>query len=392
MTALLVLIYVAFISLGIPDSLLGSAWPAMHLDLGVSVTLAGVLSVIISVGTVVSGLVSAKLIARFGTGRVTAFSVLMTAAALLGISLNRSFLLMALLCVPLGLGGGAVDAALNNYVALHYEARHMSWLHCFWGIGATIGPAMIGALLRQTGQWRTGYGAMALAQCALSLMMFLSLPLWRKASLAGGAAEEKAVAMPLGEVVRLPMAVPVFLTLCAYCGAESTMGLWGASYLAGARGVSSDTAATWISTFFLGITAGRFLAGLLARRTTPAGLTRAGILCAGTGVLLALLPLPVWTLPVAFLLVGLGFAPIYPAMLHRTPELFGARASQSAMGVEMAFAYVGNTLLPPLFGALSRLTGMWLMPVYVLILVAVMLACSERVNRRARLRTAEPGA
>ncbi|MCI6039817.1 MAG: MFS transporter [Clostridiales bacterium] len=387
MTALLVLIYVAFISLGLPDSLLGSVWPAMHIDLGADLSLAGVLGAVVCAGTVLSGLMSARLIARFGTARVTAVSVLMTAAAMLGMALSSSFILTLLLCIPLGLGGGAVDAALNNFVALHYRAQHMNWLHCFWGVGATLGPAVIGLLLRLTGQWRGGYLGMAAAQCVLAAVMFASLPLWRKAEGDADGQTESGNIQPmrLREVLMLPLAGPVLISLLAYCGAESVMNLWCASYLVGARGIAADRAASWVSLFFLGITLGRMLAGFLSVRMRPAQLVRAGVLFAIVGIALLLSPLDS-LLPAACLLVGLGFAPVYPSMLHRTPVIFGQQASQSVMGIQMAFAYIGSTLMPPLAGALTHLAGMGFLPVFVLGLTALLLIMSERINRRLRAR------
>lgn len=393
LTALLILIYVAFISLGLPDSLLGSVWPAMHVDLGADLSLAGVLGAVVCAGTVLSGLFSARLIARFGTARVTAVSVLMTAAAMLGMALSRSFAFTLLLCVPLGLGGGAVDAALNNFVALHYRAQHMNWLHCFWGLGATLGPAVIGLLLRLTGQWRGGYLGMAAAQCVLAAVMFASLPLWRKVEGGTAGRDDASGARPmrLREVLALPLAGPVLVSLLAYCGAESVMNLWCASYLVGARGISADTAASWVSLFFLGITLGRMLAGFLAARMRPAQLVRAGVLCSIAGIALLLTPLD-GLLPAACLLVGLGFAPVYPSMLHRTPVIFGQQASQSVMGIQMAFAYIGSTLMPPLAGALTHLTGMGFLPLFVLGLVAVLLILSEHVNRRLCARDRQTAA
>ena len=387
MTALLVLIYVAFISLGLPDSLLGSVWPAMHVDLGADLSLAGVLGAVVCAGTVLSGLMSARLIARFGTARVTAVSVLMTAAAMLGMALSSSFILTLLLCIPLGLGGGAVDAALNNFVALHYRAQHMNWLHCFWGVGATLGPAVIGLLLRLTGQWRGAYLGMAAAQCVLAAVMFASLPLWRKAEGDADGQSESGNIQPmrLREVLMLPLAGPVLISLLAYCGAESVMNLWCASYLVGARGIAADRAASWVSLFFLGITLGRMLAGFLSVRMRPAQLVRAGVLLAIVGIALLLSPLDS-LLPAACLLVGLGFAPVYPSMLHRTPVIFGQQASQSVMGIQMAFAYIGSTLMPPLAGALTHLAGMGFLPVFVLGLTALLLIMSERINRRLRAR------
>ena len=349
--------------------------------------MAGVLGAVVCAGTVLSGLFSARMIARFGTARVTAVSVLMTAAAMLGMALSCSFFLTLLLCVPLGLGGGAVDAALNNFVALHYQARHMNWLHCFWGLGATLGPAVIGLLLRLTGQWRGGYLAMAAAQCVLAAVMFASLPLWRKVE--GGTDHQSEAPgvrpMKLREVLRLPLAGPVLVSLLAYCGAESVMNLWCASYLVGARGISADRAASWVSLFFLGITLGRMLAGFLSVRMRPEQLVRSGALCSIAGIAMLLAPLN-GLLPAACLLVGLGFAPIYPSMLHRTPVLFGPQASQSVMGIQMAFAYLGSTLMPPLAGALTRLLGMGFLPAYVLGLAIVLLILSEHVNRCLRVR------
>ena len=377
----------AFISLGLPDSLLGSVWPAMHVDLGADLSLAGVLGAVVCAGTVLSGLMSARLIARFGTARVTAVSVLMTAAAMLGMALSSSFILTLLLCIPLGLGGGAVDAALNNFVALHYRAQHMNWLHCFWGVGATLGPAVIGLLLRLTGQWRGGYLGMAAAQCVLAAVMFASLPLWRKAEGDADGQTESGNIQPmrLREVLMLPLAGPVLISLLAYCGAESVMNLWCASYLVGARGIAADRAASWVSLFFLGITLGRMLAGFLSVRMRPAQLVWAGVLFAIVGIALLLSPLDS-LLPAACLLVGLGFAPVYPSMLHRTPVIFGQQASQSVMGIQMAFAYIGSTLMPPLAGALTHLAGMGFLPVFVLGLTALLLIMSERINRRLRAR------
>lgn len=385
MTAILIIIYVAFISLGIPDPLLGSAWPAMHIDFGVPVSYAGILSIIISTGTVISGLFSARLIARYGTAKVTAFSVLMTALALVGISLNQSFVFMALLCVPLGLGGGAVDAALNNFVAVHYEVKHMNWLHCFWGIGATIGPALIGVILSLTGKWRSAYSWIAIMQCVLSAIIFISIPLWRKATSKSDALpEEEIVALKVRDVLKIPLAIPVLITFCAYCGAESTMNLWGASYLVGARGIAKEVAAAWVSVFFFGITGGRLVSGFLSQKLRSDQMIKLGITLAGIGAILVFLPLPTWVLPFAFFVVGLGLAPIYPSMLHQTPKTFGGKASQSVMGIQMAFAYVGATLLPPLFGTIAQAVGMWLIPLCVLLLAGLMFFCSEYVNRQLK--------
>ena len=383
MTALLVLIYIAFISLGLPDPLLGAAWPSMYRDLGVNVALAGPISIVIGAGTVLSSLMSARWIAKFGTGKVTAVSVLATAVALLGFSLSDSFWMMILFAIPLGIGAGAVDSGLNNFVALHYQAKHMNWLHSFWGIGATLGPAMMGAFLTATGSWRSGYFWLSVAQAVLVVVLFTALPLWKKAGQSEQSQGKKPRLLSVREILKKPLAKPVFFSLLCYCGAETTVGLWGASYLAGARGVAPDTAATWGAAFFAGITAGRFLAGFLAGRWNNPQMIRLGASCALIGVVALFPAWPAWTVPLAFFVIGLGFAPIFPAVLHQTPRTFGEEASQSMIGVEMAFAYMGNFCIPPLFGAISGEVGIAWFPAYLMFFVLVMTACTEYVKKRA---------
>lgn len=384
------MIYFSFVSLGLPDSLLGSAWPTMRADLAVPVSYAGIVSMIVSFGTVFSSLMSARVIRRFGTGAVTAASVGMTAAALLGCGLSGSFFALCALAVPLGLGAGSVDAALNNFVALHYEARHMNWLHCFWGVGATAGPVIMSLCLARDGGWHAGYRIVGLIQCALFLVLLFSLPLWKRAAPAeeSGKSGEKAAALPLKKLLRIPAAGMVLLSFFCYCGLETTTGLWGGSYAAERYRVSSGTAAFWTSLYYLGITAGRLVSGFVSIRLGNRQLIRAGQACVFTGILLLLLPLPVWKLPAGLCLVGLGCAPIYPGMLHETPNLFGSDASQAMMGVQMAVAYVGSTFMPPLFGFVAGKAGIFLFPAYLLALTAVMAFCTERTGRRMKERTA----
>lgn len=376
-TFFLILIYLAFISLGLPDSLLGSAWPAMGPGLGAPLAGAGAVSLIITCGTIVSSLLSGRLIRKLGTGRLTCISVAMTAAALLGVSRAPSFLTLCLLAVPLGLGAGAVDAGLNQYVALHYASRHMNWLHCCWGIGATAGPVILAACMAGGGGWRRGYLLIALAQWALTFVLLFSLPQWKKERLTEGQTREET---PAGHTLCLPGAKTALLAFLFYSALESTTGLWGSSYLKGARGGSDQQAAGWISLFYFGITAGRLLAGFVTRRWDNKTLIRLGQGCCGAGILLLLLPLPVWTAPVGFGLLGLGCAPIYPAMLHETPRRFGEAASQSMMGVQMACAYTGNLIIPPVFGALAQRIGAGALPVCLLLVLAGMAVCSERTN------------
>ena len=389
LTLLLVIIYLSFISLGLPDSLLGAAWPAMHGDLGVSVSLAGILSMIVSCGTVISSLMSTRLIKRFGTGMVTAVSVAMTAAALVGFGASKSFAFLCLLSIPLGLGAGSVDAALNNFVALHFKAKHMNWLHCFWGIGATAGPVIMSFWLAKSANWNMGYSTIGLIQAVLAVGLFFSLPLWKKvvAQKREGSGQE-VVALGLRKVLSLRHAKPVLLSLFCYCALELTVGLWGGSYAVAAYGVMPDTAAGWTSVYYLGITLGRLVAGFVSMRLSNKRLIRAGQACVLSAIVLLFIPSGVWKIPLSLGLAGLGCAPIYPCMLHETPKTFGSEVSQSIMGVQMACAYVGSTFMPPLFGVLARAAGIGWFPAYLLLFIIVMAICTESVNV-GRMRKAE---
>ena len=379
---LLAIIYVTFISLGLPDSVLGAAWPTMHGDLGAAVSSAGILSMIVTAGTVVSSLLTDRLVRRFGVGVLTACSVCLTAAALLGFSVAPSFWALCLLALPLGLGAGAVDAGLNNFVALHYEARHMSWLHCFWGIGVTASPALLSVFLGQPQGWRQGYRVIGVLQCILSAVLLLTLPLWRKNGPA--AREDAAAAAPCPKPLSLPLAKPAMLGFLCYCGLETLANLWSASFLVNAKGLSPQDAARWVSLFFFGITLGRFLAGFATMRLSNQDLIRLGHGCALAGILLLFLP---GALPAAGLfLLGLGCAPIYPCTLHETPVRFGAANAQSLMGLQMACAYVGSTLAPPAAGALTTVTGFGIIPVLMLIFLLGSLLAGEYIRRALRAR------
>lgn len=378
---LLAIIYLSFISLGLPDSLLGSAWPVMRVQLAAPLSFAGVISMIIAAGTIVSSLLSERLTRRLGTGLVTAGSVALTAAALFGFSVSPSLAFLCLWAIPYGLGAGAIDAALNNYVALHYSSRHMSWLHCFWGVGASISPYIMAAALTRAGQWQLGYRAVSLIQIALTALLFLSLPLWRKTA-AGTSAEEDVPLLGLRGAVRIPGVPYILLAFFAYCGAETTAGLWASSYLAGARGVAPETAAGFASLFYLGITFGRFLNGFVADRLGDRRMIRLGALVMGAGALLILLPVPSPFPALAGLLIfGLGCAPVYPSIIHATPANFGAENSQAVIGVQMASAYVGTTFMPPLFGLLANAISLRLFPLFLAALLALLIGMTEKLNR-----------
>ena len=387
MTALLVIIYVSFISLGLPDTILGSVWPVIRESLNAPLELAGYLSMTVTVGTVISSACCDAVVSRFGTGKVTAVSVAMTAAALLGFSLSPNAACLFLCAVPLGLGAGCVDAALNNYVALHFEARHMSWLHCFWGIGASAGPMLVSLALRSGGTWRSGYGIISVLQFGLCLVLFATLRLWKRGGKAAAETEEETVAVPKGELLRTRGVPAVLLGLIFYNAAEATAGLWGASFLHERFGVSAADAAVTSTVIFASITVGRLLSGFAAKRFSDEALIRAGEAACLTGAAMVLLSGTSWMALVGVGLLGLGLAPIYPSMLHQTPRRFGAARSQSVMGLEMAFAFLGSTCFPPIFGILAGRLGTQLYPWYLLVLALALTATTETANRLIPCRT-----
>lgn len=380
---LLALIYLAFISLGLPDSLLGSGWPVMHAELGVPVSYMGVVSMVISGGTIVSSLLSDKLTRKLGTGGVTAASVLLTVLGLFGFSVSTKFWMLLAFAVPYGLGAGAIDAALNNYVALHYKARHMSWLHCFWGVGATLGPVILSLFLGGKHGWRGGYGAVCAIQFCLVAVLAVTLPMWDRYEDRAALRAEAAAAKQAGKkqsTLNIPGVKGALATFFFYCAIEAAAGLWGASYLVEARGLSAEAAARGVSLYFLGITLGRFLSGFASMRMKSAALIRLGQLVSAGGAVLLMLPLPAGFGVAAMAVLGLGFAPVYPSMIHETPYRFGAERSQAVIGLQMACAYVGTTFVPALFGVLAARLGIGLLPAFLLAGVAGMLLCAERVR------------
>ena len=377
---LIAVIYVSFISLGLPDALLGSAWPSMYPDLGAPVSGAGLIFMIIAAGTVVSALNGDRLIRRFGTGKLTLISAAITACAILGFSLSGSFAMLCLCAVPYGLGAGAVDAALNNYVALHYSSRHMSWLHCMWGIGATSGPYIMGWVLSGGGEWSTGYRLIFAIQLIFAAFLFLSLPLWKNHNSSQEIENSEALSLPV--IVRIPGVKEIMLAFFCYCALEQTSGLWASSYLVLHKGVDSETAAFFGSIFFLGITAGRALNGLLAAKYNDSQLIRLGMLIIAAGTVAMLLPLGRFVSLLGLVLIGLGCAPIYPCIIHSTPINFGADKSQAIVGVEMASAYIGNIVMPPLFGIVAEYISIALMPLYLAAILLLMWSMYRRMLRK----------
>ncbi len=380
---LLPLIYLSFISLGLPDGLLGAAWPSMYPLFGVEVSASGIVFMIVSLGTVVSSLLSDRITTRFGTARVTTVSVALTAAALFGFSISDSYPLLCLWSIPYGLGAGGVDASLNNYVALHYESRHMSWLHCMWGVGATVGPYIMGAVLSGGGIWNTGYRIVGIIQLTLAVVLVFSQGIWQKGQASGGEVPHKALS--LKEVFAIPGAVEIMIAFFGYCAVEQTAGLWAASYLVLDRSIEAETAAAFASMFYLGITVGRFLNGFIAMKLSDSTMVYLGFGVIGLGIAMLLLPLGNACALAGLVVVGFGCAPIYPCIIHSTPAHFGAENSQALVGVQMASAYMGNILMPPLFGVIANHVSIRLFPWYmlaILLLMGVMYRKMENKTKR----------
>lgn len=396
---LLAIIYLAFIGLGLPDSLLGSAWPTMYQQFGVPISYAGIISMIISAGTIVSSLQSDRLTKKLGTGKVTAISVAATAVALFGFSFSHSFWALCLWAIPYGFGAGSVDASLNNYVALHYESRHMSWLHCMWGVGATAGPYIMGIALSMGQGWNMGYRYIGIIQVVLTAVLVFSLPLWkgRKSTtenLQNAEMEqllenvsEKAdttaeKALSLREILKIAGAKEVMLCFFCYCALEQTAGLWASSYLTLHKGVSSETAAIFASLFYIGITVGRAISGFITMKLNDTQMVWLGQSIIALGIMAMVLPGSNVLALAGLILIGLGCAPIYPCVIHSTPAHFGADKSQAIIGVQMAFAYIGILAMPPLFGVLASRISVALLPCYLFAILVVMVIMHELLTKK----------
>ncbi|QNU65877.1 MFS transporter [Ruminiclostridium herbifermentans] len=378
-TLLLIIIYMAFISLGLPDSMLGAAWPAMRIDLAMPMAGAGLISMIISGGTIVSSMLCGKLLNKLGTAKLVTISVFMTAIALFGFAFNKNYIWLCIMGIPLGLGAGSVDSALNNFVALHYSARHMSWLHCFWGIGATTGPIIMSASIAKNGLWQKGYFTVAVIQISLVGILVLSLPLWKRFQSSSG--EENTIQNSEQNVFKIRGVGYSLLSFFFYCAIETTTGLWGASYLVNTKGVSADVAAGWISIYYFGITIGRFINGFVTTKLSNNALIRVGQIIIGLGALLLLGFNNSYISLIGFILIGTGCAPIFPSMLHETPVRFGKNNSSRLMGLQMAFAYMGTTFIPPILGLLLGVIDIWFYPAFVFVFLAAMIFSNEKLNR-----------
>lgn len=384
---LLAVIYVAFISLGLPDAVLGAAWPTMGTDLNAPVSWEGGISMTISAGTIVSALLSDRMTLRFGTGKVTVVSVALTAFALFGFSIAPNYWMLLLFAIPYGLGAGGVDAALNNYVAIHYESRHMSWLHAMWGLGTLLGPYIMAYALGAGQGWSWGYRYIFILQIALTAVLVFSLPLWktRTAQDTEGTTEGDGPRKPLGirGVLAIRGAREILVMFFCYCALESTAMLWASSYMVLGKGIDKTTAAMWGSLFCIGITVGRLASGFLTMRLSDPSMIRLGQALVLTGVSIMLLPLPHHIGTIAGLMViGLGCAPIYPCVIHSTPTYFGKDKSQAIVGMQMAFAYVGSMCMPPVFGLIAQHISVNLFPWYLVAFLVLMVVMHETLRKK----------
>jgi fucose permease len=367
MTLLLIIIYLGFIALGLPDSLFGTAWPVLQPQLDVPLSYAGFVTMTISGGTIIASLLSDRLTYKFGAAKVTAFSIMATALALFGFSRSTALWMLVLCAVPLGLGAGAVDAALNNFVALHFSSKHMSWLHCFWGVGASISPYIMGFWLSRNLRWDLGYVSVSAILAVVTVIMFASLPMWKKAEKAEKEEVVRTAPKKAKEIASLPGIFYVLVGFFAYCAIEGIAFVWTSTYLVNNRGLAAENAARFASLFYLGMTFSRFLTGFVADRLGDRKMIKYGYFICFAGILMIMLPVKSPVVCLAGLVIaGFGCGPVYPAIIHSTPDVFGRENSQAVIGVQMASAYCGTTFMPPLFGIFANHIGVHLFPFFLL--------------------------
>jgi len=381
---LITIIYLSFISLGLGDSLFGSAWPVIQRDMGVPIHYAGMVSTIMAAGTIVAGIMSDSVTRRFGIRLIAPISVLLTAIALFGFSSSTAFWMLCLWAIPYGVCAGTLDAAINNYVATHYSSRHMSWLHSFWGVGAMTGPYIMGLHLTRGIGWDGAYGTVAAMQVVMMIFLALSFRLWKKRDVASA---DTSPAKGLAEILKIPGVKLALLAFFAYCAVEATAGLWASTFFVNHRGIEAETAALFASLFFIGITSGRFIAGFVANRLGSVKIIRIGFALIFLGIFAILISMDSNLLSFAgLIIVGLGCAPIFPALIHSTPSNFGAENSQAIIGVQIAAAYTGTALMPPLFGLLASRLGLGFYPVFLLIFAILLLTMHAALLRRTPTR------
>ena len=376
----LILIYIAFISLGLPDSVLGAAWPSMHISFGVSEGTAGIITMLMYSGTMISSMASDWIIRKLGTGYVLVLSVALTAIAMYGFSIAGNFTTLCMIALPYGLGGGCVDASLNNYVSTHYKARHMNFLHCFWGIGTIISPLVMGAFIESGGAWTQGYRAIAIFQIILAGVLLISLPLWKRES---NVRMENRSPLTFGNLMKMPGVKASLIAFFTYCALETTIGLWTSTYLTETKGTELVMATKCGMLFYIGISSGRFISGMISERLGDRKLINIGIALTIMSLGAMLIPetegIMLYSL---IILAGIGCGPVYPSMLHQSPEICGTDASQMLIGFQLAMASAGSITIPSLFGIIVNSISISVMPCFSLFLILILLAMFLKINHR----------
>lgn len=385
MSLLLAVIYLIFVSLGLPDSLLGSGWPKMQVEFGVPSSYAGYVFMMISAMTIISALLSPKLIQRLHVKWIVTVSIMLTIFGLLGFSFCTQYWMLLVCAIPYGLGAGAIDAAMNHYVANNYSGAVMNFLHCFYGVGAMISPYLM-ALAIKVAHWNEGYRWTAFLQIGILLVVISSWSLWQQSD--SKADESKIDSAGIKETIKQPGVMATLLAFFAYSAGEATCFLWVPSYFAGTRtGISSELVASFGSLIFGGLMLGRLIAGFIANRLGDRRMIRSGTMVELIGILLTALPIKGYLVAaIGFLIIGIGMGPIYPSIQHMAPINFGKRYSAAVIGLQMAFAYTGSTFMPTVFGILQQKLGIWIMPLYLLVFAGLSFALLELSYRQeARL-------
>lgn len=384
MTVLLIIIFISFIGVGLPDSILGTAWPSIYREFDLPISLAGYITATVSACTIISSLLSSKVINRFGTGVVTAVSTILTVVALFGFAFSGNAIFFFVMAIPLGLGAGSIDTALNNFVALHYSATKMNFLHCFYGLGIAASPYIMSYALGNDNNWRKGYILVAVIQSVIALIAILSLPLWKKVERQEKKADNVVKVLKLSDLIKMPAVRLSCYTFFSSCALELTAGSWSSTYFVNTKGVIPDKAAQITMLFYVGLAFGRFLSGVLAKK-----LSRWQIIGISTSVLFGaiiifILPVSIMATSIALFFIGLGIGPIFPNLTHLTPENFGRDISQSVMGVQQASAYIGIMIMPWLFGMLAQICSTKIFPCYLFIMFMVYMTTLVMLNRKVK--------
>ena len=381
---LLIIIYLTYISLGLPDSMIGASWPAIMGEMGLGLQMMGFISIISTVGTILSSLFTTTLLKKLGTAKLTAFSIILTGISLLGYSFSSNFYFLLILTVPLGIGAGAIDSIINNYVAINFKPKHMNFLHSFWGVGVTVSPLILAGAINGGGTWRTGYLIVGIIQLSISAIVLLSIPLWKKAETNGASKIDVKESKSMKQAISVKGVVISALCFAFYCSVETTFSNYGNSYLVGAMGVTIEKGATAVSLFYLGITLGRISSGMVLSKIKSHTIVRLGEAVTVIGIILLAFGGNFTAKSIAYFLIGIGNAPIFPCIMNETPRRFGVEYSQSAISLQVAFAYLGGALMSPIFGFIGQSISVKLLPVYLMIFTILLIITYEVLLKKTK--------